>query len=142
MSRQPRRALALALAGTAVLASAAVALAASPVKGASYTGATLRGQRPITLKVSRNGKTVTANLVSPPLYCQGGGPPETQITKPASIQANGSFSGSIIYQYQHKTSFKARFSGKFSGRKVTGTVRSEYTSSSCSGSTSFSAKAG
>jgi len=139
MSRQLRRAPALAVMVT--LATTAVALAAGPLKGATYTGTTVRGERPISLKVSGNGKSVTVSIADPPLYCQGGGPPETQITKPAKVHRNGSFSGSITYQFMHKTSFKASFSGKFSGKKATGTIRSEYSSSSCSGSTTFLAKA-
>ncbi|MGD0455281.1 MAG: hypothetical protein ABSB69_16970 [Solirubrobacteraceae bacterium] len=147
MSRQLRRFLALAIALTtgALLAAAAVALAAGPVKGAKYTGATVHGKQPISLKVSGSGKSVTVSVVFAPLYCEGGGTGERQITKPAAISSSGAFKGSIAYEFtpEHKVTGKLFFNGKFSGHTVKGTARSEFLlAKQCDGSTSFSAKAG
>jgi hypothetical protein len=143
MITQARSALALALALVATTAGAAVALASGPVKGATYTGATAHGQAPIELKVSANGKSVTVKMVSPPLYCQGGGAPELQIKKAAAISSSGSFSGSIAYElrFNHKITAHLYFSGKFSRRSVTGSARSEFLlAKMCNGSTRFSAR--
>ncbi|MGO9321618.1 MAG: hypothetical protein ACLQBY_12570 [Solirubrobacteraceae bacterium] len=146
MSRQLCRflALALTLATGALLAAAAVALAAGPVKGAKYTGATVHGKQPISLKVSGSGKSVTVSVVFAPLYCEGGGTGERQVTKAAAISSSGAFKGSIAYEFtpEHKITAKLFFSGKFSGHSVKGTARSEFLlAKQCDGSTSFSAKA-
>jgi hypothetical protein len=150
MGRQVRRALGLAAAVLLLLAAAA--LAAGPKKGATYAGTTVHGMDSITLKVSKNGKTVTVNAPFAPLYCQGGGGPTRQVTKSAAIAKNGSFSGSIAYESvsTHTRSTKLYFKGRFAGKLVTGTVRSEFgiggspearaSLKQCEGSTSFSAK--
>ncbi|MFI4990835.1 MAG: hypothetical protein ACHQHO_07975 [Solirubrobacterales bacterium] len=133
------------------LATAAVALATGPKKGATYSGTTAHGKEPITLKVSKSGRTVTVSVASAPLYCQGGGGPERQVTAPAPIANDGSFSGSINYEDipTHKRTTKLYFAGRFSGKTVKGTARSLFGLSSlealrnlhkCDGSTSFSAK--
>ncbi len=143
MSRQIRLALAIACLG--VLLSAAAALAAGPVKGAKYTGATVRDKQPITLKVSASGKSVTLGVAFAPMYCEGGGPGSTQITKPATISSNGSFQGTISYEFAplHEITAKLLIKGKFSGHTVSGSARSEFPRApQCNGSTTFSAKAG
>jgi len=133
------------------LATTAVALAAGPKKGATYSGTTAHGKEPIKLKVSKNGKSVTVSIASAPLYCQGGGGPERQSTEPAPIAKDGSFSGSINYEFvpTHKKTTKLYFTGKFSGKTVKGSARSLFGLSSlqetknlhqCNGSTTFSAK--
>jgi hypothetical protein len=142
MTKQARRVLALAL--VALMAPAAIALASKPVKGATYTGATVHGHAQITLKVSANGRRVTVSMLSPPLYCEGGGGPTRQITKGAAISKSGSFKGSIAYEFKftHKITSHLFFSGKFSRRTVTGSARSEFTLAKvCDGSTSFTARA-
>jgi hypothetical protein len=145
MIKPTRRVLVLALAlALATMASGAIALASKPVKGATYIGATAHGKAPIELKVSANGKSVTVKMLSPPLYCQGGGGPELQITKVAAIAKSGSFKGSNAYEsrFNHKITALLLFSGKFSGRTVTGSARSEFLlAKTCDGSTSFSARA-
>jgi hypothetical protein len=134
-----------------LLLSAAAASAAGPKKGATYAGTAVQGKTAITLKVSANGKAVTVDVPSAPLYCQGGGGPERQITKPAAIGKDGSFKGTITYEFtpNHSKPTKLYFSGKFSGKSVTGHERSEFgltspeahkTLAQCDGSTSFSAK--
>jgi len=142
MSKQLRVGLALVI--VASMAPAAMALAASAVKGATYTGAVARNKEPISLKVSNSGKAVTMSIAIPPLYCEGGGVGARQITKAAPISKNGSFKGSIAYEFQptHRTTSRLFFSGRFSGRIVKGTARSEFPlAKECDGSTTFSAKA-
>ena len=148
MSRQIRRILALA--ALALLAAAAVALAAGPKKGATYKGTLAKNREPIALKVAKNGKSVTASVQFAPLYCQGGGAGERQITKPAAIASNGSFSASIVYEFvpTHKKTAKLEIKGKFSGKSVKGTARSLFGLESlealrnlgrCDGTTTFTA---
>jgi hypothetical protein len=142
MTKQLRRAVVLV--PVIVIGTTTVALAAGPVKGASYKGATAHGKDAISLKVSRSGKTVTVSVPTPPGYSQGCGGPTRQISKAAAISSSGSFKGSIAYEFQlvRKIVVKLFISGRFSGRTVKGTARSEYAfSKACGGSTSFSAKA-
>jgi hypothetical protein len=142
---------ALLIAGLALLVLAAVALAGVK-KGATYAGTIVHGNEPISLKVSANGKSVKVSVLTAPLYCQGGGGPTQQLTKPAAIAKNGSFKGSITYEIAatRQKVTKLYFSGKFSGKNVKGSVRSEFGLLSpeahksllqCNGSTSYSAKA-
>jgi len=149
MSKQLRRVLSLA--AVVVLLTAVVALAAGPKKGATYTGTTVQNKEPITLKVSANGKSVTVGVLSAPLYCEGGGAAERQITKPVPIAKDGSFKGTITYEFTptHQKTTKLYVSGKFSGKTVKGSARSEFGLASagarsklkqCDGSTSFTAK--
>ncbi len=148
MRSQLGRALVLAVLVPAV--AAAAALAAGPKKGATYSGTIVQGKTSITLKVSANGKSVTVGVPSAPLYCQGGGGPERQITKPATIAKDGSFKGTITYEFipNHTKPTKLYFSGKFSGKSVKGHARSEFglisaearkSLAECDGSASFSA---
>jgi hypothetical protein len=150
MGTQLRRAASLA--AVAVLLFAAVALAAGPKKGATYTGKTVQAKEPITLKVSHNGKSVTVAVLFAPLYCQGGGAGERQIVAPAPIAKDGSFKATITYEFTptHQKTTKLYVSGKFSGKKVSGSARSEFGLVSaeahknllqCDGSTPFSASA-
>lgn len=141
MTRSTRLRTAIAaLAALSVLAFAVAALAAQPIKGSTYAGTTAHAKVSVELIVSKNGKTLKASVPAAPLYCQGGGPPVTQVTKPAKISAKGSFSGNIGYVYRGKVAYKLHFSGRFVKRKLaTGTVRSEYVAKQCNGSTSFTA---
>jgi hypothetical protein len=141
MSRQLCRVLAVAVAVTALLATA-IASAAGPVKGAKYTGTTVRDGQPISLKVSSSGKSVSVSVAFAPLYCEGGGTGTVQISKPAAISHNGSFKDTIAYEFtpEHKITSKLYVSGKFSGGKVKGSARSEFPlAKQCDGSTTFSA---
>ena len=129
---------------TSVLALAltGIALAAAPKKGATYTGKTSHESDPITLKVSHSGKTVTVAETFAPLYCEGGGAGERQISKPAAISRSGAFSTVISYEFapEHKITSKLYVKGTFNGKKVKGTARSEFLlAHQCDGSTSFSA---
>lgn len=141
----------LALTAVAVLLGAAVALAAGPKKGATYNGVTVHGMAAISLNVAKNGKSVTVKLAYPPAYCQSGGGPTRQITKPAKISGSGKFSGSIAYEFTitHKVTAKLYFTGKFVANAVTGTARSEFgvnaspqvkkSLAECNGSTAYTA---
>lgn len=126
----------------AILATtAAVALAAQPEKSRTYLGRTSHESDEVIVKVSRSGKSVTAYVPDLPLYCQGGGPRPTQVNKPAKISASGAFTDRISYVFEGKTSYHALVKGTFVKKTlVKGTVRSEYGSSECSGTTSFTAK--
>jgi len=53
---------ALVPAGVLALMPAAVVLGAKPSGGRTYSGDTAHGKRPITLKVSKNGKAVTDHV--------------------------------------------------------------------------------
>ena len=80
------------LAFVVVLATAATALAADPVKGGKYSG-TINADNglAISFKVSSNGKDVVKMKVpQPPIFCQGGGPPPPQKpAQPAPSRARG-----------------------------------------------------
>ncbi len=148
MGKLLRRVVSVAIVITVLCA--AVALAAGVKKGATYTGSTVQNKEPITLKVAKTGKTVTLNVLFAPLYCQGGGAGERQITKPVPIAKDGSFKGEITYEFTptHAKTTRLYIVGKFSGKKVKGTARSEFglinaqahaNLKQCDGSTSFSA---
>src|ERR1700759_1430320 len=113
MSSSVRRVAMLAM--VALLSSASIALAGGAKKGATYSGTLAQGKQPITLKVSGRGKTVTASVMVAPLYCEGGSAGERQITKPASIAQNGSFSATIVYEFAptHTRTTKLYVKGKF-----------------------------
>lgn len=149
MGRQLRRVIGIAV--MAALVSAAIALAAGAKKGAIYTGTLGHSKEPITLKVSKNGKSVTTSVSLPPLYCEGGSGGERQIAKPATIAKDGSFTSAILYEFvpTHAKTSKLYIKGKFSGSSVKGTARSEFGLASpqaakqladCNGSTAFTAK--
>ncbi len=131
------------LAAIALLSCAALALAAGPKKGATYSGTLSQGKQPITLKVAQSGKAVTANVQVAPFYCEGGSAGEREITKSSSIAKNGSFKATITYEFvpTHAKTTKLIVQGKFSGKSVKGTARSEFSlAKQCNGSTTFSAK--
>ena len=74
-----------------LLAAAAVSALTAPValagaaRNARYSGATAHGKRPLTLQVAGDRRRVTMNLPFPPLFCQGGGALERQISSAAAI---------------------------------------------------------
>jgi hypothetical protein len=132
----------LAILAVAILAATAtVALAAHPEKSRIYFGRTSHESDEVIVKVSSSGKTVTAYVPRLPLYCQGGGPSPTQVNTPAKISASGAFTAKISYVFEGKTSYRALVKGTFVKKTlVKGTVRSEYATKECSGTTSFTAK--
>ncbi len=77
----------------------AVALAAKPVKGATYKGQYGTGNV-VRFKVSANGRKVTRMHFAtfPPNKCGSGGPEPKQSSKPAKI-TNGKFKVRLTYSY-------------------------------------------
>jgi hypothetical protein len=133
---------ATALTAVASLVAATAAVAAKPVKGATYTGTISHGSLPITLKVSANGKSVNVNVRTPPLFCQGGGGGTTQSTKAATITRGGTFNAKISYLFHGKVVFSAKVTGKFGpGRSESGKITAVYKTASCSGTSSYSTHA-
>jgi hypothetical protein len=127
------------------------ALAASQVKGGSYTGSLIpsRDGALISFKVSASGKQVTALSVSnTPLYCSGGGRPTPVHFKNAPISSKGTFSSKGNYLIlegpkKGQVGAKLKITGKFlKGRKEQGTLTTSYVGfSGCSGKSPYSAKA-
>src|SRR5690242_19867494 len=108
--RKPLRSLVAAPAAV-LSAFAGLAVAAQPLKSKTYKGETAHAKLPVTLTVSANGKTVKASVPFAPLYCEGGGGPVKQVTKPATISREGAFKGSIGYVFNGRTAYKVTFSG-------------------------------
>jgi hypothetical protein len=81
------------LAISAVFASAGIALASSPLKGASYVGHYGKGStQGISFKVSANGRQVIDLSVSTPFKCNGGcGGVESPSGGAARVSKNGTF---------------------------------------------------
>lgn len=132
----------LTLSVALALALGSIALAASLKKGGTYAGQIVQGRDPITVTISSSGKTAKVSVVSAPLFCQGGGAGERQITKPARISKAGKFSAVISYEFvpEHKVTAKLYVKGTFKGKKLTGTARSEFLlARECDGSARFSA---
>ncbi len=143
-----RRSVLCALALALVLATAATALAATAIKGATYSGrlkpsagVPLSAGTPIDLAVSAGGK-VTVGMESFPLFCEGGGPPQTIRFKPATV-TGGKFktTGTEVTEKQFGGGLtaKATVTGKFlAGGKEKGGFEVEYTKApSCSGKTTY-----
>jgi hypothetical protein len=153
----PRRLLAaasLTVAAVAMLAAAGVVLAAAPVRGATYKGTFKAGFDTVRLsfKVSSNGKRVTnLRVTDTGLYCAGGGGVSPVHFKDASIAANGTFKSTGEYKIaigprKGQIGQKLAITGTFkTGKREGGTMKTTYTgsvSSSCSGQSKYSTKAG
>jgi hypothetical protein len=133
-----------------VLAGAAVALAAKPVKGASYSGTFRAGGEPVTLtfKVSSNGKRVTnLHASNAGLYCSGGGPATPVKFKDGTISAKGTFKSTGHYTIavgpkKGQIGSKLTVTGSFkSGCRETGTLKTTYVGfARCSGTSDYSTK--
>ncbi len=160
-----RSRLVLTIAVFLALGLVAVAFASGPLKGKTYTGKTLsygtnsegrfefvEGKAfPVTLTVSPSGKFVTASFPGVSegstrralFYCNVGVAMKSQATKPAKISNGGRFTATIYdtLSAEPGVPLKQVITGTFNGRTVGGTVRTEE-GPGCSGSTSFSAKAG
>jgi hypothetical protein len=132
--------------GLVALGVCAMALAAGPVKGATYSGP-LSGSasETVSFKVSSNGKKVTKLRLSPfiPNTCGNGGPPPTEISAPAKI-TNGKFTGTVVTKATDGSiTAKAVVTGKFlRGRKEKGTVKTTLpNASNCNGSFTYTTAA-
>ena len=136
---------------TAVLAAtvgAAAAVAAVPIKGATYKGKLSRTGNvtfPISFKVSRNGKRVGSFSFSNgyPVYCQGGGFGALQ---PASgtITTSGTFKVElpIYFAPAHSHQGFVIVTGSFARRgKESGKVTTDLThGGGCNGTSSYTTK--
>lgn len=148
----------LAIALGVILAGTAAALAAGPLKGATYEGGVpssgianyhhlrmrLRSGGNIVLRVAGNGRSVTVRFSSssPLMYCNSRESLRVQSTGPARISSSGTFRASIGQRFIPGPGAPAivqTVTGHFSGRSVSGTI---YTSAGeCGGAASFSATA-
>jgi hypothetical protein len=134
-----------ALAVAATLATAGIALAAGPVKGAKYSGrVNVNATLTVSFKVSRSGKGVTSLKVSPslPNRCGYGGPPPTQTSRSARI-AHSKFTAKITETASSGTVIgTAKVTGKFlAGGKGKGSIVVNLPNAlSCNGSFSYSTK--
>jgi hypothetical protein len=142
-----RRILALAVLPALLLTLAAVALAASPVKGAKYAGSlTISKAESVTFKVSPSGKKVTHIQVLPfvPNRCGvGGGTPPAQSSIPATI-VKGKFKATLNEETSNGAiSGTATVTGKFlAGGKVKGVVENPLPGAEeCAGNFVYTAKA-
>lgn len=142
--------------GRSVLSTAAVAvllvttgfaLAASPLKGTTYTGTIKRASSVtygIGFKVSANGKTVSGFTLSNgyPVYCQGGGFGEMQAAS-AKITKKGTFKVKlpIYFAPSHQHQGLVIVTGAFAKHgKVSGKVQTDFTKAKvCNGSSSYTA---
>ena len=140
----------LAAIAVGVLGYTGVALAASQVKGASYSGALAAPKNAylVSFKVSANGKRVTAlKINSTPFYCQGGGPPTPVSFPSAAISKAGTFTSAskrVIGEgpLKGQVGTKLELTGKFvKGGGEQGTLTSTYPkTASCSGKSTYTTK--
>ena len=151
MRRVPRSCALGCLATAAVLATLATttaALAAAPVKGASYTGKLSAPKNFITVsfKVTADGEKVKKiRLSDTPFYCEGGGPPAPLKFKTATISDKNTFSSkATVKNAEGQVTYRAKISGAFQKKgKAKGTVKSTYPlAPDCDGKSSFSATVG
>ena len=137
----------LLLAG--LLLTAAVAFAAKPAKGKTYSGEIKRSatvQFPISFKASRSGKRVSGFSFpsSYPVYCQGGGFGAPQ-SRSARISRRGTFEVKlpIVFTPTHQRQGFVRVSGRFLRHKrEKGEITTHFDKSpSCNGAAHYSAHA-
>jgi hypothetical protein len=133
-------------------AGSAVALAAKPVKGATYSGDITRviraaGQNhlitwAISFKVSANGKQVKSFTFANdyPIYCQGGGFGTPQ-SKTVKVSSRGTFRAKLTLYFapEHQKQGFLIVTGKFGGHgKESGSVKTDFTRfHNCNGSTGY-----
>jgi hypothetical protein len=141
------RLIASALIAVFVLATAAVALAANPVKGAKYTGSgKLHGQTgAVSFRVSANGKRVTKLSVPTPVGCQLGGVKFPK-SGSANITKHGTFTATLpLKAINGKKVGHDTVTGTFlKHRKEKGRISSHWSASTfnkCNASMSYSTKA-
>ena len=142
----------LCLTVVAALVAAAVAMAAKPVKGATYTGTIVRSvgnsSFPISFKVSKNGKTVSGFKLANdyPIYCQGGGFPTLGTGRAAKISKKGTFMEKLPLKSVRSPGTgegSVIITGKFAGHgSVSGKVKTDIggtTFKNCNGTSPFTA---
>lgn len=142
--KRARPIAALAVAMTAAAPAWGAAPPAKPLAGGRYAGATSHAASALTLKVSRNRRSVTLSLPILPTYCATPGHVLIQHTSAARISTRGAFTATISYEGLFTSGLLAKgyVKGRFNGRHATGTVRSEFLKlEGCNGSSPFSALA-
>lgn len=134
-----------ALSVAAVITPIAVAaIAAAPVKGASYAGTIKQGNIPISFKVSNNGKKVSKlNPQSLPLFCEGGGGPTVLKVSNAAVDKKGAFTTTGRETANGKIVATVKITGKFqSGGREKGKLKVTYQfAKDCNGSTTYTTQA-
>lgn len=130
----------------ATMLFAAGALAAHPVKGASYNGPLLPATKQVTVSftVSANGHEVTRLRISNlPLYCSGGGRAVPERFHNAKLTKAGTFKSAakqIITVGPHKGQVGARLSitGRFTTTGERGTLTTTFSKApSCGGKSAY-----
>jgi hypothetical protein len=146
MAHRLRNLAVAAISAAMLFALAALAVAATPVKGGKYKG-TLTGQsgERVTFNVSSNGTKVTNMRVGPypPNKCGAGGQPPKQSSDTASIKS-GKFTAHISYRSTTgKLIAETTVTGEFlTNRKEKGTVKGTISGASqCTGSFPYTTKA-
>lgn len=141
------RLIASALAIGVVLATAAVALAVKPVKGATYTGGgKIHGQKfSVSFNVTSSGKRVKKISVPTPVACQLGGV-KFPTSGSANITKQGTFKATMpLKAISGKKVGHVTVTGKFlRHRKEKGRISSHWngaTFHNCANSVSYSTKA-
>ncbi|HEV3094103.1 MAG TPA: hypothetical protein VGY30_06275 [Solirubrobacteraceae bacterium] len=139
----------LAAAAVALIATTGVAPAASPIKGATYSG-TLKLPHAtsvvygISFKVSPNGKNVSGFALPNgyPVYCEGGGFGQVQ-SGSGKVTRKGTFSVKLpiyfapVHQHQGFVIVTGSF-GKHG--KASGKVKTDFTKAkACNGTSSYTA---
>lgn len=133
--------------GLTALAAAPVALAAAPIKGATYKGTIARTSSvaySISFKVSANGKRVGSFKLSYyPVYCQGGGFGSLeQASGPISKKGTFKVALPIYFAPAHQRQGSVIVTGAFAKHgKESGKVTTDFThAGSCNGSSSYTTK--
>jgi hypothetical protein len=145
------KALSAMCVAVALLIVVSAALAASQVKGGSYTGALTPSRTGVTVsfKVSSSGRQVTALAISnTPLYCSGGGRPTPVHFRNATISSKGTFTSTGQYVISEgpkkgQVGTKLKITGKFlKGKAEQGELTTTYVGfANCSGKSAYSTKA-
>ena len=151
---RPRRLLPAAALLLLALTLAGLAVAATPKKGATYSGLITRvidgssSTFPISFQVSANGKKVRNFTLESdyPIYCEGGGFGEAQKAT-ATISKQGTFTAKLPLYFapSHQHQGFVEISGKFgkkgheSGKVVTDFTTGTFTG--CNGTSKYTTKA-
>jgi hypothetical protein len=140
----------LAAVAVGVLVCASAALAATTVKGGSYSGqlAAPRSAYLVSFRVSANGKQVTGLKISnTPFHCPGGGRAIPVHFANATISKAGTFASTGKYvivegPLKGQVGTKLKITGKFAaGGAEQGTVTSTFVKTAkCSGKSSYTTK--
>jgi hypothetical protein len=146
VSLSARMATAISLATVvALLVGTAAALAAKPIKGATYRGGIKRSSNvtySISFKVSANGKRVGSFSLPNgyPVYCQGGGFGQAQAGS-GKVSKTGKFTVKLALYFAptHQHQGFVIITGKFGKHgKESGTVTTDFTTSHvCNGTATY-----